>query len=258
MKQIEDTKKLSELTIPGTHDSMALYYDILGAQCQSWSVKDQLNAGIRYLDLRVSDNLRIVHSFVPQHSNFFEVLCTIREFLTDHSSETVLVRVKPEHTPNAYQIQDDIAEIVLNYDDVLDSIETQTLTDVRGKVILVQKNEFKLGIKVTNTDGPKDYKVFNIERKKRRIEKHLEEAGKKCGEDLMLSYSSGTGLNYLRYDLRPPVIAKQINPWLNNYLKTSLKNSACLGIIAMDFPGTDLIKTIFDLNKNQKQQQKKN
>src|SRR5262245_27175119 len=51
MKKLADSKKLSELTIPGTHDTCALHGGDI-PKCQAWSLKDQLEAGIRFIDIR--------------------------------------------------------------------------------------------------------------------------------------------------------------------------------------------------------------
>ncbi|KAG1926597.1 PLC-like phosphodiesterases superfamily protein [Pimephales promelas] len=60
MANLNDEKLVTELTIPGTHDSLALHGGP-AAECQAWSLEDQLNAGIRYFDLRVSgDNLKVI------------------------------------------------------------------------------------------------------------------------------------------------------------------------------------------------------
>ncbi|XDV40860.1 hypothetical protein PO909_009859, partial [Leuciscus waleckii] len=53
METLDNETLISTLTIPGSHDAMALYGGPL-AKCQAWSLEDQLKAGIRYFDLRVS------------------------------------------------------------------------------------------------------------------------------------------------------------------------------------------------------------
>jgi 1-phosphatidylinositol phosphodiesterase len=74
------------LSIPGTHDSGTYpcqshqFCDI--SQCQSWNISNQLNGGIRFLDIRVNANqgsLAVGHGsyqfiglteFLNQVSNF--------------------------------------------------------------------------------------------------------------------------------------------------------------------------------------------
>ena len=58
MSMLPNSTKLKDVSIPGTHDLGARYGgDIVEAQ--SWTVKEQLNAGIRFLDIRESELLKI-------------------------------------------------------------------------------------------------------------------------------------------------------------------------------------------------------
>ncbi|GAA5874900.1 hypothetical protein JCM8547_003605 [Rhodosporidiobolus lusitaniae] len=54
MSRLPDSAKLDELYIPGTHESLALFFPLLGSRCQSTSLTSQLHGGIRFLDLRFS------------------------------------------------------------------------------------------------------------------------------------------------------------------------------------------------------------
>src|SRR5215471_3836160 len=55
------------MNIPGTHDSCARTNHFAYAdKCQTWSITEQLNNGIRFLDLRLNynnDNNRDAHGF---------------------------------------------------------------------------------------------------------------------------------------------------------------------------------------------------
>ena len=51
MKRLPDNKKLSELSIPGTHDTCARFGGDF-AQCQSLALRDQFSIGLRFLDIR--------------------------------------------------------------------------------------------------------------------------------------------------------------------------------------------------------------
>ena len=57
LSRVPDSTRVNKLSIPGTHDSgtYACNWDQFcdESQCQSWSLKDQLDSGIRYFDLRV-------------------------------------------------------------------------------------------------------------------------------------------------------------------------------------------------------------
>ncbi len=95
---------VSQLSIPGTHDSGALYEPVSGtAKCQNLSIADQLNAGVRFLDIRcrhINDAFAIHHGSIYQNANFNDVLNAVIGFLNSNPSETVIMSVKEEHTPS--------------------------------------------------------------------------------------------------------------------------------------------------------------
>ena len=61
ISKLNQNTPVSMLSIPGTHDSGTYDPDFIGqfsfsSQCQSWTIKGQLESGIRYFDLRVKYN----------------------------------------------------------------------------------------------------------------------------------------------------------------------------------------------------------
>ena len=110
MKYVPDSKNLSLLSIPGSHDTMAykISTDALGhipgygifadvVRTQSMNLETQLNAGIRALDIRIGhngDDFRIHHGPIDLNSNFYETMTTINAFLDKYPSETVIMRLK--------------------------------------------------------------------------------------------------------------------------------------------------------------------
>ena len=80
MRWVPDSKKLSVLSLPGTHDTMARYGGGI-AETQSLPLRAQLDAGIRVLDIRcrhVNDRFAIHHGIVFQFAYFDEVLAVCR------------------------------------------------------------------------------------------------------------------------------------------------------------------------------------
>merc|ERR1711879_559321 len=84
--------------IPGTHDSLARDCGDI-AQCQSWTLKQQLSAGIRFFDVRNKhdcDSFPIFHGIIDVHVDFKEVVEEIEAFLHAHPREAIFMRVKRE------------------------------------------------------------------------------------------------------------------------------------------------------------------
>ncbi|WYZ46265.1 hypothetical protein EsH8_IX_000490 [Colletotrichum jinshuiense] len=102
MRAIPDDTNITSLSIPGTHDTMT--YDLSNQvfQCQNHNLSSQLHAGMRYLDIRgrlVNDSIQIYHASMFTGHSYAEVLETVFDFLDDHPSETVVMRLKEEGRP---------------------------------------------------------------------------------------------------------------------------------------------------------------
>ena len=98
MSRLKDNARLRELSIPGTHDSVARYGGH-SFETQSLDLPIQLRAGIRFLDIRLKckDNSLIgYHGSKSQNINFSQILDVVSNFLRDHPNETVIMRVKNE------------------------------------------------------------------------------------------------------------------------------------------------------------------
>ena len=101
MAHVRDEASLAELTIPGTHDSGALYESVAStAKCQDLTIAEQLNIGVRYLDIRLrqyGNAMVIHHGAVYQHLNFDDVLTDLTSFLATNASEVVIMEVSREY-----------------------------------------------------------------------------------------------------------------------------------------------------------------
>ena len=103
MAELDDSLPLNALFLPGTHDSGALHSiaDVSG-KCQTLTVSDQLEIGVRFLDIRlqlVNDELKIVHSFVDQQTDFSDIMDDMAAFLRENPSEFLLVSFKEDADP---------------------------------------------------------------------------------------------------------------------------------------------------------------
>ncbi|KAG7251521.1 hypothetical protein CRUP_032686 [Coryphaenoides rupestris] len=127
-----------------------------------------------------------------------------------------------------------------------------TMREVRGKVVVVQKNSFTLGVPLQVEGGGGDGHVSDIQEKDKSLAKILEKAVVLCGGDnIILSHSSGSGIGtFWGMFLTPKRVAERVNPWLNHFLGQYIPDNPrpCFVVIAMDFPGFNLIQTIINLN----------
>uniref|UniRef100_A0A665TDR7 Si:dkey-266f7.9 n=1 Tax=Echeneis naucrates TaxID=173247 RepID=A0A665TDR7_ECHNA len=249
MASIPDDRLLSQVTMPGSHNTMALYGGVY-AECQSWSLASQLRAGVRFLDIRVRNvmgNLTIHHGISYQRAHFGDVLEGVVEFLQEYPSETVLMRVREEFS-ETYDIYHPLVDYIHRYahwDLLWHSQLVPTMGEARGKLIFLQ--DFygpDLGMRYNSLDIADYWKVptlLHVEDKWQSVYKHLEASPGGDMTRIFLTYSSGAGL--FAY---PRAVARRINALLYNYLEAKTDMNQRLGIICMDFPGAPMIKTIID------------
>ncbi|MBR0412381.1 MAG: leucine-rich repeat protein [Eubacterium sp.] len=118
MSTVLDGTRLTEITIPGTHDSCARKFkgeDIFGvtsgiSKCQSLNITEQLNSGIRFLDIRCevdpgSLSVKTVHGTTDcwNGDDYYYldfVFQDIYNWLDSHPSETVCVCIKEDDGDN--------------------------------------------------------------------------------------------------------------------------------------------------------------
>ena len=104
MAAVPDGTKLTEMTIPGTHNSAAYRYSAsfilcneatkLYVLCQDWDIGTQLKNGIRFFDVRLAPKrgaLEMYHGQCYLNMRFGEFLDAVGDFLGKHTGEAVLV-----------------------------------------------------------------------------------------------------------------------------------------------------------------------
>ncbi|WP_370076901.1 ricin-type beta-trefoil lectin domain protein [Streptacidiphilus sp. MAP12-16] len=109
MAQVPDQTGLGALSVPGTHDTLAIHGGLAPAAYEAQedhgdgaaSLDAQLNAGIRAIDIRVrvvngGTAFAIHHTDVYQNANFDDVLTHARSFLSAHPGESILMDLHGE------------------------------------------------------------------------------------------------------------------------------------------------------------------
>ncbi|GAA0671438.1 phosphatidylinositol-specific phospholipase C [Kitasatospora atroaurantiaca] len=246
---------LSQLTVPGTHDTCSLYGGAI-TQTQTLSLPDQLAAGVRFLDIRcraIDGVFAIHHGSFFQHIFFGDVLNLCRAFLAQHPGETLLMRVKQEYStvPAA-----DFAAIFAGYRSKWPDLfwaedRVPRLGEVRGRVVVLADSSGLPGIPWGGgrMDIEDDYQIGTIfelnSRKWPEVSAHLNAARASSDpQRLFLTFTSSSG-----WGLWPQQAAQAIAPKLSGYV--SALNAATrphLGTVPMDFVTPATVRPLYALN----------
>ena len=163
MKELDDGLFLSEIILPGSHNCAARYARLpYFSRCQTLGIREQLDAGVRYLDIRLAqdnDRLKLVHGSVDcTESGAFWAgalsLDTVLEeccsFLSENSSETIIFTVKKERGGDSTSLLEKTLSGYIGRSPEMwlltDSIPR--LADARGKLVLFRRypDEASLGM----------------------------------------------------------------------------------------------------------------
>ena len=146
MAPLPATKKISTFSIPGSHDSCALYESWPHtARCQALTISEQLATGVRFLDIRcrhIHDAFKIFHGSVDQKTTFDLVLNDCLAFLKEHPAACLILSVKEESTP-----EENTRTFEQTFDTYVKTGDTNwflkdyipALKEVRGKLVLFRR-----------------------------------------------------------------------------------------------------------------------
>ena len=264
LSSIPDDRPLTDLAIPGTHDSGALYSiaDVAG-KCQSLSIADQLEIGVRFFDIRLQlrgSDLAVVHSFVDQLTDFDEVLDAMTSFLREHPSEFLLVSIKEDADPTdpTTSFSDAVERALADDPDLIrpDRTLPATTGEARGGMYIIARYA-DASVGIPAHDGWQDntsfalgelyvqdhYAIEDPADKIRDIEAAFAEA--KTTDALTLNFTSC----YLTHGYPPisaAVPAEDILPWLISYLSD---NPDMCGVVICDYMTSEMSETIRRCNE---------
>lgn len=261
MSYIHDDTKISDISIPGTHDSGATHsiFDVSG-KCQDLSIKQQLRVGVRFFDLRlqlVNDEFKIVHSFVKQNLSFKKVMKDLSNFINENNSEFIIISLKKEASDknSTLDFKDKLTSDLNEYKDVIsfDKELPEYINDARGKIYIFDRYGLDYGIPLSNWSDDTSFEVNNyyvqdyycisdLKEKQEDIIKAIDY--KNSNDNIVINFTSC----YLDYGFPPTYAgssANKINPWFYEYINES---NMKLGIVVMDFMTIDLAKAIYMRN----------
>ena len=164
MSKLPDDTLLSDISVPGTHDSatqnvMLAYF----AKCQASDIRTQLDDGFRYLDIRLGakragseDKLIFYHGFCPcregwapwsKNLELSAVLAQCYSFLSDYPSETIIFTVKMEQGSDLTTFELLLDSYISKGQDkwfLTDKIPA--LGECRGKIVLFRRYDDVCGL----------------------------------------------------------------------------------------------------------------
>jgi len=268
MADLSDEIHVSQLCIPGTHDSGAMH-GIDAAVCQSVPIAVQLRAGIRALDIRcrhVNDSFHIFHGIVDQKMTFDDVLNTLLAFFTHNNREVVYMLVQEEGSPekNTRSFEDTFRDKYWNrhrnmfWDPAsAGNTENPALGITRGRIVVIQNFPSKqlFGIRFKNRQQVMLQNDFDVglgdtAKKCDAIRKHLDLSNPNKQRGLIyINFFSGVASNIAILTYTPSKVAKDVNEIMVKEIGKGRKYGSHTGICFFDFPSKDLIEAIINLNK---------
>jgi len=256
MGSLPDSTSLASMSIPGTHDSGARYEPISGtAKCQDLTIAEQLNIGVRFLDIRcrhIDNAFAIHHGSVYQNLNFDDVLNACFSFLNSNPTETIIMSVKEEHTPsnNTRSFEQTFDSYVAkNPSKWYLGTSIPNLGSVRGKIVLVRRfgagsakgidltnwadnTTFTVNIGSTTVKIQDQYVVPDNAVKWTKIQDMYNEAKNQNSSWLYINFTSG--YKSLIFGI-PSIttVSNYMNPRIEDYFEANTKGR--FGISVMDF-----------------------
>ncbi len=266
MSRIDSNRSIAELSIPGTHDSLAFKFRGAvgkvakkGSTCQDLDLASQLAVGARYFDIRVDNDCDGRHGLAICSTNLRDTLETMCGFLRQHREETILFRLMNQSQlgthNNSREFEKKIRGIIQSFQDYIWKTERDgsgepivpTLGKLRGKILILDRLKGSdryssyadgYGLKFDCIDWEEQYKKPNVDTKQRRIEEHIEGnlanplkligcGVNATGSDSEVVFAKNTPIDY----------ANSCNPRMRDYL---YKNIYRTGIVAFDFVTQEL------------------
>ncbi|UTW49939.1 phosphatidylinositol-specific phospholipase C domain-containing protein [Bacterioplanoides sp. SCSIO 12839] len=267
MSRLSGNLKVSEINLPGTHDTMSIKSGDIW-QNQTMTLRQQLDSGVRVFDMRtrhINDTFRMHHGIIAQDTYFDDVLKDIDGFLEAHPTETVLFRLRSEHTPenNTRSYAETLEEYLAEHGGKrwVPTNNNPTLNEIRGKFVILQ--EFSggtYGLSYGAIDKQDDYKLdtnWDLYDKWIAVKDHMEKSESGSRDTLYMNYLSGAGGSFPYFvasghsspDTSAPRLATGLTTpgWANSYPDFP-RTSCFIGICTISFEGTNTLTADYIAN----------
>lgn len=253
MTGLNDNIYISQMSLPGAHDAATKSLSI--GKCQDKDIAGLWDAGVRVFDLRPTDSgddCTINHGTLATNTTLRAALTTITGRLSTYGSEFAIVLMRKEDGGDSWASK--VAAVINSFSDYVIPFRTNLrLGDVRGKVIILSRDEFASGYTISywgdNTSRDVKsangidfvvqdyYKVEDTSAKSTAITDLLAEARKNTSSNRMfINHTSGYVPGLI------PGLSDDITGNANTCntlaLNTIDANPGPTGIILMDYAGS--------------------
>lgn len=279
MEKLDEGMPLSAVNLPGTHNSGAFNPEPAlqaFARCQSCGIRQQLDMGVRFLDIRLAWNessgaLAVCHGKADCLNqagailHYAEVLENLSDFLKDNPSETVLLCLCMERPmPEGHKRFLELVRTEHGRAEFKDLFYTEqavpVMEEARGKILIARRfklessepfgldfNYWEDNATFSRYKGQFAYRVQDRYQAKAAakwaaIRELLEDASAQGNKAVL--HINFTSANRLLLGT-PSSIAVQINRSLQSY---AWKTGHYYGWIVMDFVNPELCRNVYSTN----------
>jgi len=273
MEKVPDDRPLSQLAIPGSHDSGARFsVGDLSGKCQDSSIREQLLYGVRFFDIRLynfNDALYVCHSFIDENLAFSDFVQQAIAFLEGYPKEGLLVSIKHEGKDSeASKSFESLLQAEIAKNSTYWSVGRDlpgTLGAIRGKMTLISRYaDNTIGLDAYGHDGnhwmsdvdgtgtftlnhfrvQDHYKLADNDTKWSEIIASLSEAEKNSSNSLLyLNFFSG----YLTKGF-PPSYSMSTAKFINSKVLSGALPKVRCGVLICDFVTPALTEALWEGN----------
>lgn len=282
MSEIEDSRDVFSLNILGTHDCVTKYVQLSHiSRCQDMDIFEQLEIGIRALDIRVEcsgERLKMIHGpakvfnepnpFSPQ-MDLSDVLEKCFAFLDENKSETIIFQFKNDSGKEYEKSFDILFNVYIKGMEDRWFLENRIplMGEARGKIILIRRCKMYGKAEYTDKNTGIDFSRWEEQETKEPHPLPLKTGGAHSADfiiqdrykytpeprwkeviepmlDSMKPFDGEYVINYLSTAggiKGPHSNSKYINPKFMNY---PLKQGVYYGTIYADFPTAEMAEKL--------------
>ncbi|MGN0568879.1 MAG: phosphatidylinositol-specific phospholipase C [Candidatus Fimenecus sp.] len=286
MSAVSSSVKLTEINMPGTHDSCTQYVNAsIISRTQTLSIPQQLQIGVRYFDMRYEKvengfiavhgaaNCKVDGSVFADDLTASQVIADCKAFLAANPTETVLFQLKEDDGDAGTSFYSSFYDYYIKSNPDIWFIENRipTLGEVRGKIVLLRAvsldtsrfDDSNSGINFSQYPYIGDQTQFNYQHRDitktdgtKYASMYVQDSYKLEGDAKWTCISSflGSELNPNEFNICMTNCTRISTPQfnaqdINGRLKQyNFQKGKCYGIVAMDFVTDELCNTVVNTN----------